>query len=236
MSTDYKRHAELIDEEKTKELLAELPDFCSEYYKGRKLRLTAKTQDIALDDLDNLNRDDIEDFIDWLSSQKTGRTRGFSATNSSSTVDNYLSCLSTYWRYFVSKEKLTKNPFIGIDRNKSRKKNIIFLESDEREEMLDSAWDGCNLTERQQKFRDKSNSAIRDATILMVLFDTGIRVSELVGLDVDDIDFKHHGFKVVRKGDKEDFVNFSDATEELLKGYLEERPTALLMMNMPYSL
>lgn len=252
MSTDYKRHAELIDTEKTKELLSHLPQFCKEYYKGRKLKLTAKTQynyafkmsvflrylhdsnsyfgkkeikDITLDDLDKLNRDDIEDFIEWLSEQKTGRTRGDTATNSASTVDNYLSCLSTYWRYFVSKEKLTKNPFIGIDRNKSRKKNIIFLESDEREEMLDSAWDGCNLTERQQKFRDKSNSAIRDATILMVLFDTGIRVSELVGLDVDDIDFKHHGFKVVRKGDKEDFVNFSDATEELLKGYLEERKT-----------
>ena len=77
----------------------------------------------------------------------------------------------------------------------------------------------------KEKIRDKSNSAIRDATILMVLFDTGIRVSELVGLDLDDIDFKHHSLKVVRKGNKEDSVNFSDATEELLKGYLEERKT-----------
>ena len=44
MSTDYKRHAELIDTEKTKELLSHLPQFCKEYYKGRKLKLTAKTQ------------------------------------------------------------------------------------------------------------------------------------------------------------------------------------------------
>ena len=136
MSTDYKRHAELQDRERTKELLKELPPFCTEYYKGRNLKLSAKTQynyafkmsvflrylhesnsyfgskeiwDITLDDLDHLNRDDIEDFMEWLSGQKTGRNRGV-ATNSSSTVDNYLSCLSTYWRYFVSKEKLSKNP------------------------------------------------------------------------------------------------------------------------------
>ena len=251
MSTDYKRHAELQDRERTKELLKELPPFCTEYYKGRNLKLSAKTQynyafkmsvflrylhesnsyfgskeiwDITLDDLDHLNRDDIEDFMEWLSGQKTGRNRG-AATNSSSTVDNYLSCLSTYWRYFVSKEKLSKNPFIGIDRNVARKKNIIFLEADERDEMLEAAWGGDQLSERQRKIRDKSNSAIRDATILMVLFDTGIRVSELVGLDLDDIDFKHHSLKVVRKGNKEDSVNFSDATEELLKGYLEERKT-----------
>ena len=99
------------------------------------------------------------------------------------------------------------------------------MEADERDEMLEAAWGGDQLSERQRKIRDKSNSAIRDATILMVLFDTGIRVSELVGLDLDDIDFKHHSLKVVRKGNKEDSVNFSDATEELLKGYLEERKT-----------
>ena len=116
MSTDYKRHAELQDRERTKELLKELPPFCTEYYKGRNLKLSAKTQynyafkmsvflrylhesnsyfgskeiwDITLDDLDHLNRDDIEDFMEWLSGQKTGRNRG-AATNSSSTVLPFL--------------------------------------------------------------------------------------------------------------------------------------------------
>ena len=52
---------------------------------------------------------------------------------------------------------------------------------------------------------------------------TGIRVSECVGLDLSDVDFKNDGIKIHRKGGTEVIVYFSDEVEEVLKDYMEER-------------
>ena len=58
-----------------------------------------------------------------------------------------------------------------------------------------------------------------------LLLDTGIRVSELVGLDLDDIDFKECCIYIQRKGNKPDTVFFSDKMKNILEEYLEFRKT-----------
>ena len=59
--------------------------------------------------------------------------------------------------------------------------------------------------------------------LLTLLLGTGIRVSECVGLDVEDVDFKNNGIKVTRKGGNEMVVYFGPEVEKALKKYLEVR-------------
>ena len=63
----------------------------------------------------------------------------------------------------------------------------------------------------------------RDLAIVTLLLGTGIRVSECVGLDIEDVDFKNNGIKVTRKGGNEMVVYFGHEVEKALKKYLEVR-------------
>ena len=68
---------------------------------------------------------------------------------------------------------------------------------------------------------------MRDVAILTLLLGTGIRVSECVGLDINDVNFKDGGIKVHRKGGYESIVYFGDEVESALKDYLEQRKQIL---------
>ena len=87
--------------------------------------------------------------------------------------------------------------------------------------LLDMAETGYALTPTQQAFHRHTES--RDYAILALMLGTGIRVSECVGLDVDDIDFSINGFKVIRKGGSQVVLYFSDEVAQALKKYLEDR-------------
>ena len=63
----------------------------------------------------------------------------------------------------------------------------------------------------------------RDIALLTLLLGTGIRVSECVGLDLEDVDFKNNGIKIRRKGGYEAVIYFGEEVEEALQDYLEER-------------
>ena len=64
---------------------------------------------------------------------------------------------------------------------------------------------------------------MRDIALLTLMLGTGIRVSECVGLNIDDVDFKNDGIRIHRKGGKEVVVYFGDEVESALLSYIEER-------------
>lgn len=78
-----------------------------------------------------------------------------------------------------------------------------------------------NLSKNQQKFHEKTK--VRDLALMTLLLGTGIRVSECVGLDLDDVDFKNNGIKVHRKGGAEAIVYFGDEVRDALIDYWQER-------------
>ena len=78
---------------------------------------------------------------------------------------------------------------------------------------------GENLTKSQKKFHGKTVK--RDLALMTLLLGTGIRVSECVGLDIQDVDFKNNGIKVTRKGGNEMIVYFSDEVADALIEYIE---------------
>ena len=80
---------------------------------------------------------------------------------------------------------------------------------------------GESLTKRQKQYHEKTKT--RDLAMMTLLLGTGIRVSECVGLDIDDVDFKNNGIKIHRKGGAEVIVYFGEEVRNALLEYMVER-------------
>ncbi|OYP07087.1 integrase, partial [Lachnotalea glycerini] len=132
-----------------------------------------------------------------------------------------LAALRTFYNYYYKKELIEKNPALLVTMPKIHDKNIVRLDVDEVASLLDEVEQGTGLTKKQQQFHSKTK--LRDLAMLSLLLGTGIRVSECVGLDITDIDFKNGGIKIHRKGGNEVVVYFGEEVELALLNYLEER-------------
>ena len=78
-----------------------------------------------------------------------------------------------------------------------------------------------DFSKRQQSYNKLTKT--RDIAILTLLLGTGIRVSECVGLNIEDIDFDTNGFKITRKGGAQTVLYFSEEVATSLQNYLKER-------------
>ena len=228
-----------------RELKSELPYFCSEFFVGVENQTTPLTRlnyaydlriffhylathapqfhgrqakQISLMDLNMLTATEIENFMEYLSVYEF---RGKTYRNNEKAKSRKLSTLRSFFSYFFKKEKLDKNITDKVDLPKLHEKQIVRLEVDEMVNLLDMAETGFALTPTQQAFHRHTES--RDYAIITLLLGTGIRVSECVGLDVDDIDFTINGFKVIRKGGAHVVLYFSDEVAKALKAYLADR-------------
>ena len=246
MSQEYKEQQKFKDTEMTRQLLKQLPPFCTDYYIGRKIRLLPKSQlnyarkmsvfleylhqnnsyfqkktvkEITLEDLALLKPSDAREFVAWVLEQEAKPNS--MRLNKTSTAENYIACLSSYWTYFCREEALSSNPFLAIDREKRKKKEVIYLAEDQKDAFKSVVSYGEGLTKKQLEFQQKN--LLREVCICQVLLDTGIRVSELVGLNIEDVDLKNCKLNVQRKGDKPDVVYFSDETRHVLGEYLDFR-------------
>lgn len=106
-----------------------------------------------------------------------------------------------------------------VDVPKIKNKNIIRLEPDEVAEFLDEAQSGEKFSGRQLALHEKTK--IRDMALLTLLLGTGIRVSECVGLDLDDVDFDNNAIRIIRKGGNEALVYFGQEVRDALWEYMD---------------
>ncbi len=115
---------------------------------------------------------------------------------------------------------------------KLHEKEITRLEIDEVARLLDEVEEGEKLTERQKLYHERTK--VRDLAMLTLLLGTGLRVSECVGLNINDVDLDACGVGDIRKGGKESIVYFSDEVRDVLETYLDERQAidALQVMRM----
>lgn len=130
--------------------------------------------------------------------------------------------MRSFYAYYYKHEFIQTNPTVLVDVPKTHEKNIIRLDADEVAMLLDHIEHcGDELTGQKRVYYEKTKE--RDLAIVTLLLGTGIRVSECVGLDVEDVDFKNNGIKVTRKGGNEMVVYFGHEVEKALKKYLEVR-------------
>lgn len=175
-------------------------------------------KDFPLSILDSIRREDIEEYLEYVTYyQKDDRE----ITNEERGKSRKLASLRSFYNYFFQSELIEKNPAALIPMPKLHQKEIIRLDADEVALLLDEVEDGDKLTKSQKRFHDKTK--VRDTALLTLLLGTGIRVSECVGLDIEDVDFKNNGIKVRRKGGYEAIVYFGEEVEKALFDYLEQR-------------
>ena len=178
--------------------------------------------------LDSLEASDIEEYQEFLKvydidKKMTGASREVSrVTNGEKGLKRKMSALRSFFAYYYKRQMITKNPTVLVDMPKLHEKAIVRLDDDETAALLDYIEHGGDkLTGQKKLYYEKTR--LRDLAIVTLLLGTGIRVSECVGLDVQDIDFRNNGIRVVRKGGSEMVVYFGDEVEKALIDYLEVR-------------
>lgn len=243
---NYHEQVIIKNELKLRELQKQLPRFCGEFFRGIESTTSSRTRiayaydlvvffnylkaenpevknkdlrDLPVSILDRITATDIEEYLDYLKYYVT--ENGVEHTNKERGIMRKLACLRTLYRYFYKKETIQTNPASIVDMPKIHQKEIVRLDTDEVSILLDEVETGDKLTKSQQNFHAKTK--VRDLAILTLLLGTGIRVSECVGIDINDIDFKNSGIKIRRKGGNETVVYFGEEVEEALLNYIEER-------------
>ena len=228
-----------------REILDTLPPFCAQYFRGMQEYISSRTRvayaydirvffeymhennpvfkkmkikDYPLSMLDQITRLDIEEYLEYCSYYiKDGKEY----MNDERGKARKLASLRSFYNYFFRNELIEKNPAALVPMPKLHEKEIVRLDADEVAILLDNVESGQKLTKQQLHYHEKTK--VRDVALLTLLLGTGIRVSECVGLDIQDIDFKNNGLKIRRKGGYEAVVYFGEEVETALLDYLEQR-------------
>lgn len=244
--TTYHEQKDVENILRLREVLTTLPPFCRDYFRAIDTTTTTKTRisyaydiriffqflldenpafknykmtDFTVDVLDQIKALDLEEYQEYLKVYQAGEK---TETNGERGLKRKISALRSFYAYFYKREMIETNPTVLIDVPKIHDKSIIRLDTDEVALLLDYIEHcGGQLTGQKRVYYEKTKE--RDLAIVTLLLGTGIRVSECVGLDIEDVDFKNNGIKVTRKGGNEMVVYFGPEVEKALKRYIEVR-------------
>ena len=245
--SNYSEEFIIEQTKKLRELYKDLPPFVSEFIRGIENQTSVLTRinyvrdlklfldyivehvlyfkdktynDMVIYDFNHITVTDIEKYLEHLTYyvDKNGKV----VNNSVSGKSRKLATLRSFYKYFIRKQKLETNPAIIVAMPKLHEKPIIRLDANEVADLLDNVETGDKLSKRQKKVRNETISK-RDLAIVTLFLSTGIRISELVGIDIDDIDFDKNAFIVTRKGGNKEVLYFGDEARIALLDYLNER-------------
>jgi integrase len=190
-------------------------------------------KDIPLDRLERMTVIEVESFLNYLH---------YELNNKELTVNRKLSALKSLFNYlqniaetpdlkpYMNRNVMAKIEFHEIKETMETKANKMegkILLGDEYERFrLFVAHDYGELVKENKKLNNFYHlNKERDTAIISLILGSGLRLSELIGLDLDDIDFSKYCVRVIRKGNKEQFVYFSQVAMADLQEYLAVRST-----------
>lgn len=231
---------------KLREFLAELPTYVTNYFRGIEQRTQARSRlayandirvffewvrksnpmyadkeikSIPAEALSNMTAFDIEEYMEYL---KLRDDADIETVNAEVTIKRKMSALRSLFNYLYKNQVIDNNAAIQVEMPKLHEKAIVRLDIDEVSKFLDVVEYGPqNMSERKKKFHE--NNKVRDLAIMTMLLGTGMRVSELVGIDLKDLDFENGRVKVTRKGGYEAYIYFGEEVTEALEKYVDER-------------
>ena len=218
---------------KLREFLAELPSYVTSYFRGIEQRTQARSRLAYANDikvffewitksnpmwadkdiksipasvLSEMTAFDIEEYMEYLKLRDEG---DIETVNSEVTIKRKMSALRSLFNYLYRNQIIENNAAIQVDMPKLHEKAIVRLDVDEVSKFLDVVEYGPqNMSQRKQKFHELNK--VRDLAIMTLLLGTGMRVTELVGIDLRDLDFANGRVKVTRKGGYEAYIYFGD--------------------------
>ena len=246
MSQSYHEQQDKRIHDKLKGMLNKLPEFCRLFFRGIEPRTEARTRlayaydlsvffsflksenpvfkdtdmhELDISALDMINARDIEEYMEYLKYRPD--ENGDDIANRENGIKRKVSSLKSFYRYFYESEMIKTNPAALVHLPKIHDKDIVRLDYNEVASLLDEAENGSRLTDKQKTYHKKTRN--RDVAMLSLLLGTGMRISECVGIDINDLDLEETAVRIHRKGGKEEVVYFSDEVAGNMLPYLEER-------------
>ena len=245
VNTYYEEVSRQMIKEQRK-LLEQLPKFCTEFFRGIDPTTAPRTRvgyardiklffyyiitnhpdykgkaikEIPLKLLDELQAADIEEYMEFLKLYTD--EYGNEISNSEYGIKRKMSALRVMYQYFYAHERINNNPASIVSMPKLHKKEIVRFDENEIYDFLDKVEMGTNMSSRQLAHHEKTKK--RDLAMMTLLLGTGIRVSECVGLNIDDVDINSASLRIIRKGGNADIVYFGYEVEDRLLDYMDER-------------
>ena len=240
---NYYATRNIQDIDKIAELLEQLPSFCEDYFIGIESRTSCQTRlkyaydlriffdflckrkfknldvlDLSIEELKAVTHYDIELFLSYLSHYRF-HDKHLSCDERAKA--RKLSAVRALFKYFFNKGILDRDDSAKVRTPKLHEKEIIRLDSKEISELINVAETGNGLTKHASGYHEKTR--VRDTAILTLFLGTGIRISELVGLDNDSFDFSENSFVVTRKGGNRAILYFSNEVKYSLQEYIAEK-------------
>ena len=141
---------------------------------------------------------------DWMESMMD---KGNNATS----INRRLSALRSFYRFALARKLVDKDPVHGVTGPKKGRPLPQFLKENEMDRLLDAeSW--------TESFED-----VRDRMVIMTFYETGIRLSELIGLDDCMVDFSNRQLKVTGKRNKQRVIPFGEELLVTLRNYMKRR-------------
>lgn len=153
---------------------------------------------------------DIRLFINYL----------FDLKYNNKTISRIISSLRSFFKFLKANDYIKSNPMLLVSNPKLEKKLPKYLNFDETEKLLNAF--------------DDSKIGIRNTLILEMLYSTGIRVSEIINIKVNDISMEGKYIKILGKGSKDRIVYFGTRCFELINKYMNQCYSFLNKDNLPY--
>lgn len=170
---------------------------------GKDLKIFLKfLEENKINNYNQINYQLIRKFLEFL----------YDENYEKKTIARHISSLRSFFKYLLKENIIKENPMILISNPKLDKKLPKYLYYEQIEQIL-------SIPDRSTPL------GMRDLTILELLYSTGVRVSELVNIKIEDIDFNERTIKILGKGNKERIVLYSKVLSNYLKDYLEKRNT-----------
>lgn len=258
--TNYYKEQDYIKIQKTEQILMDLPGYIRPFVQDIQLSRRQATvlayvsdlriffrylkdnnpllknmeiKDIPESILENLTYVDINDFQNHLILTGGGDNQSKTSTK------RRISALNKFFYFACTHGILSHNPMTGISSiSIDNDHRITRLSKDETKSYIKTVENGTSKNHRATEHRKKYR--LRDTAIIKLLLNTGIRVSECTGLDIDSINFDERSMTVFRKRGKTEILYFNEEVKEALTDYIErERPkymetkdeTALFLSN-----
>lgn len=240
---NYYTKRNIQDIEKIGELLEQLPPFCEDYFLGIESRTSCQTRlkyaydlriffdflskkrlrnlpimQITLEHLEAVTHYDIELFLSYLSHYRFNDKQ---LSCDERAKARKLSAVRALFKYFFNKGLIEVDNSAKVPTPKLHDKEIIRLDAQEVSKLIQTAENGNGLSKHAVGYHAKTK--IRDTAILTLFLGTGIRISELVGLDNDSFNFAENSFLVTRKGGNQAILFFSNEVKYALQEYIAEK-------------
>lgn len=176
-------------------------------------------------DLDHLNQSDLTAYTEYLTYYlKSNEDHSIPEkiyVNHDLAIKRKLCSIRSFYDYLFKNQRISSNVTELVPLPKVHEKPILRLSRKEMEKMLSNAQHGEDLSKGQQKFQKLT--AKRDFAMLSLFLGTGIRVSECVGINLEDVNFEENAFLVTRKGGNQVVLYFPPEVADALAEYVEER-------------